>query len=1296
MTTVDVDKQRLLLKLLRERGEAAGPQINPVPAGTAVPLNSAQARIWFFCQQYPDSTEYSMPELRVFDGALEEATLTAAVDRLMRRHDALRLRMFVRDGVPVQVDHDRIEPPVTWYDLRDLSAAQAEERAVELGNRSAQTPFVIDEPYLFTIIGFALPDDRAMLALNFHHLNVDGISRLQFVAELEAVLHDRSLEPPAPVGFLDYVAWETDRTDEATLDRELGYWLDKLDGELPVLDLPRDRPRPSVSSRDGRTVPISIPGPLLARLQRVADDEGVTVYVVLVAAYRLFLARMGAQRDVIVGAPLAGRDHEATERILGCFVKTVPLRTDLTGDPTFREVVRREQETIIGAHDNQTVPYDRVVADLAPPRLPGVTPVFQTMVNLMTAAPGAEETNEPVGQQLESNSSQRELSLSLAATPDGLDGLFIYSADIFDPPTMQRFAAVFATLLSAAAERPDERAFALPMLDPAERERILHDLNPYRRPDTAHQSLTRPIEEWVRQSPDAIALHGADGPVRYADLDARAGRLARHLYDLGVRPGDAVALGLPPGVDWVVAVYAAAKLGAPTLTLPPQLRDDQIEPMLAEVGPAVVVVEPGTASRVPAGSWQRVSAAEGAPGDLPVEGSGYGGRLLHYATTITADGRAAVMYPVAAALARLDALQDRYPIGPEDVVLALALSDGPDAIDEIFWPLRQGAAIVVGPDDPTAAIDAYGVTILFASLASRKVDGSVGGKSVRRVFCDGDPATVGRAGRFPGELISGYGSAETGRIATGAGVVVRPAPHVTLYVLDETLTPTPIGVPGEVYVGGETGLPEAYLRAPALTAHRFVADPFGPAGARMYRTGDLGRYCDNGSLEVLGRIDRQTTVHGMRVDLAEVEVAFADQDGVLQAVVTAAPDRVGELAAFVVLAPGRELPVAELLDGAASRLPQYLVPTVVTVVDAIPETIGGGLDLEALLDLVQERTVEAPAASDVGPMVPATPLEAGLAEIYRRLLRRASVNVTDSFFVMGGHSLLVFKLIEECAAELGVWPTVQDVFTSPSVRELAGKLQAAQDEITAEEDNLVGLVENPGAPLLVFVHAASGSVLPFYEVAQRLGAEFAVYGLQSLPDDPPASIESIAAVYLDQVDAVRGVAPVVLAGWSVGGCVAVEMARMWLERDELVATTILIDTWAAPAFMTDAGEADQTRTSIMELDVLRLEGADADPATFAELTAMIERNRTAFLDYRPAPFPGDLEILRASVPLPPGTRPFPGGYMDGDRGWGALAAHVETTEISGSHLSLFDAEHADALAAAIKAAVDRQMQFEEI
>ncbi|WP_406098981.1 non-ribosomal peptide synthetase [Streptomyces sp. NBC_01013] len=1272
MTALNVDKQQMLMKLLRERSTATrGPRITPVPPGTPVPLNPPQARIWFSCRQYPDTSEYSLPELRTLDRPLDLPTLRAVTAELMARHDVLRVRMFECDGVPMQQDDGPIEPPVTWHDLRHLSAGEAQARATASGNEAARRPFPLDGPCFFQVIGFALPGDRTMLAVNFHHIVIDGLSRAMVVAELDALLAGRPLGPAPLVGFLDYVAWEQANADDTAIRSDLSYWTGKLAGDLPVLDLPSDRPRQATSSRSGGTVPISVTGPVLARLRQLATDEGVTLFVVVMAAYKLFLARMTGQRDIIVGVPLAGRDHEVAESIVGCFVKSAPLRTDLSGDPTFREVVRQVQEAVLGAHDHQTVPFDRVVAELGLPRLSGVQAVFQTMVNVQSTAVGGAAD---LGTELDTSAAMWDLAASLFVDEDVMSGVLVYDAGLFEKSTALRFASLLEGLLAAVAGQPDARAFELPLLAPAERERVLHELTGPGRPDIRYRTMAQPFEEQARRTPDAVAVHTGEGAVSYAELNTRANRLAWVLLGAGVGPGDVLALCLADGADEIVARYAAAKLGTPYTAIAPE--------QLAGAAPDVVITDRATAADVPAGPWRVVSFADAgqwagaATDDPPVAEAGYDLlRLVH------SPGRpGAVARPVVAELAEVAELQRAHPLGAGDVVL-------PETPDGAFWPLSSGGAVLLCPPvvhrDPRPLmehIDTYRVTTLWTT-ASVPLDGA-GGGSLRRVFHGGEPVTV--AG-FPGEVITWRGWPETGRVTERD----RRLAHQSLYVLDEALEPTPVGVAGELYVGGE-GLARGYHRLPTPTAERFVADPFGVPGARMVRTGELCRRREDGSLEHLGPADRQITVHGMRVGRATVEAAFTGQGGVALCAVTAAPE--GGLAAFVVPSGERELSGTELAEGAARRLPDYLVPGSVTVVDRIARGDDGAIDVATLLGLRDTAIL----VEDEHFVAPATELEARLAAIYARLLRRDAVSVTDNFFDLGGHSLLVFKLIEECESELGLRPSVQDVFTGPKVRELAATLGAVQTA-RALEDNLVGLVENPGAPLMVFVHAASGSVLPFYEVAQRLGGEFALYALQSLPDDRPATIEEIAARYVAAVDEVRGVAPVVLAGWSMGGCVAVEMARHWLLRGERVAATLLLDTWAPPSFMSSAAEAAEVRAACLALDVLRLEGAEADAAAaVTELTGMVERNRDSFLDYWPEFYPAEVELLRASDPLPADAPKFPAGYMDDDRGWGAFVAELETTEVKGSHLSLFDPEHVDHLAAAIRDAVSRRMGYEEI
>jgi len=1315
MTVLDQNKQRLLAKLLREQSAAPqGPQVPVIPPGSEVPLNSAQARIWFFCRAYPASAEYNLPEMRLMPLPLDPAALRAATAALIARHDALRLRVFERDGVPLQRDDGVFDPPVTWYDLRDRPAVEAARAAAETGHRLAQRPIPLAGP-LFEVAGFALPGDQTMLALNFHHVVIDGWSRLQIVAELDALLVGRPLDPPSPVGFLDYVAWERQNVDEELCQRELDYWLDKLGGELPVLDLPKDRPRPATSSREGHTVPLAVSAGALTRIRRIAADEGTTPFVVAISAYKVFLARVSRQRDVLVGTSLAGRDHEIAEAIAGCFVKSVALRTSLDGDPTFRDVVRRVHETLLEAHDHQAVPYDRVVAELRQARMPGVHPVFQTFFNLQPPGEGAGGVTDPVV-ELETNAAKWDLTVTFTEGDDGLEGLMEYAADLFDEPTVARFAASFQRLLTAAATAPDTPAFELPVLDDEERQRILYRLNPHQRPQIPYATMAQPFEEQVRRTPDAVALVDRAQTVSYADLNRRANRLARHLRGRGVRAGTYVAVCLDRGVDVIVALYAAAKLGAPYVPLDPELPDDRIAFMVEDAAPAVVLVDPAARSRMPAGAWSVIDVtdtgawADESAADLPVGGPGYD--LVHLLYTSGTTGRPkAVAYPAAGALADIRWLQRTYPFQPGDTAIFKTSYGFDVSIWEIFWPLYVGASLAICPPgehkDPQRLlelVERHQVSMMFLvpSMTEPFLDIAPPGScpSLRWLFCGGEPVTArirdGFHARFGGQIVNCYGPTEAGCVtdmalpaAPGAPVPLgRPAANFALYVLDEQLEPTPIGVPGEVYIGGEVGLARGYHRRPELTAERFLPDPFGPPGSRMYRTGDLCRYRDDGVLEHLGRIGRQVKVRGMRVELAEIEAVLTEQDGVARCVATVLADRPGDIAAFIVAAEGGEVSVPAVTAAAARLLPAYMMPATVLVVPDIPRFVSGKVDFAALT----ERGADDPA--DVGPVTaPEGELETILAGIFGQILGLPTLSVTDSFFELGGHSLLVFRLIQQCSAKLGIRPAVQDVFAAPSVRELAALISAAT---TPGDANLTVIAENPGRPMIVFVHAASGSTLPFFEVGRRLAGDFAVYGLQALADDPAGGIEDIGRRYREAVDAVRGTVPVILAGWSMGGCVALEMAREWRRQGVPSAAVLMLDTWAPPSFMATDEDARWVRDSILALDVLQLEGAQDAADAVAELDRLVDRNRGAFLDYRPDFYPGEIDLLRASDPLPDARIGFPAGYMDGDRGWAAHCAQVTTAQVHGSHLSLFDAVHAAELAEAIRSVIADRMASEVI
>ena len=840
----------------------------------------------------------------------------------------------------------------------------------------------------------------------------------------------------------------------------LAYWTQQLGGDLPVLDLPADRPRPAGSpSADpgGRphgtepavpgggaaaathTAPVRLAAEPVRAMRRLARAEQTTPYVVALAAYQIFLARLARQRDVVVGV---------------CRPHPVALRTTLLGEPTFREVIGWVRDTVREADRHGAVPLEQILAQLSLPRLPGVPMPFQASFGYVGPADADQAGAGPT-----------DLDLLLREDGQELAGQLACPADRFDQSTVSRFAGLLEHLCGQLAGAPDKPVFGLPLLPARQRERMLYGLNRYERPEIAYTTMAQPFEAQVRRTPDLLALVSDQGSLTYAELNSRANQLGWYLRRAGARPGSFVAVSMERGLDLMVALYAVAKTGAAYVPIEPELPEARASFMLADSEPVAVLTDAATAPRLPDGPWRALAVdvdsaqwADESTDDVTPEP---GNHLIHMLYTSGTTGRPkAVAYPVDGALADIFWMQQRYPYRPGDTAI-LKTSYGFDvSIWEIFWPLYCGSRVAICPPgghrDPVALrefVDRYQVTAMFMvpTMMPPFYDQAPPGScpSLRRVYCGGEPVTPrvrdGFHERFDRtDLINAYGPTELGCVAEtvlpvdpGAPVVVGPPPaHRRAYVLDEQLQPVPVGVAGELFVGGDVGIAQSYHRRPSLTAERFLADPYGRPGGRMYRTGDLCRYREDGVLEHLGRIGRQVKIRGMRIELAEIEAVFAEHDDVGQCVVTIVPDRDGEIAAFVVAAPGRTISLPSLLSHAASLLPTHMHPTTVTVVSHIPTFIHGKIDFAALL-----RQVDRTGGADRSPVVPpANELEAQLLRIYRELLGRDSISVTDSFLAMGGHSLLVLKLIEVCAAELQVELSIEDVIKALSARELAAAI----------------------------------------------------------------------------------------------------------------------------------------------------------------------------------------------------------------------------------------------------------------
>ncbi|MEV6976425.1 amino acid adenylation domain-containing protein [Kitasatospora sp. NPDC093806] len=1045
-----------LAAALERAGTGAGAGTGPArPALTRggddepVVASSGQERLLFLHELHPDSPGYVIPIAWRVAGRLDPTLLRGSLERLAARHDALRTRFPGGDRPPV------IGPePVV-----DLRLAEAGEWDEELAAAELRRPFDLAAGPAWRAVLFRLPGQDVLL-LVLHHLVADGWS-LGVIARELGELYAGGTPPLPPVRYADFARHQRAELTPARLADRLAWWRATLTG-VPVLELPTDRPRPAVLGTDGATLRFALPQEALRTLEQLARDGSTTLHTLLLAVFQVLLGRWSGQRDFAVGTAAAGRAHAELEHVVGFFANTLAVRADLAGDPTLDELLGRVREAVLGAYDHQDVPFERVVEELRPDRDLSRNPVFQTMFALRDATaalrlPGLAAEELPLGWR----TAKFDLTLFVDRAADGgCTGLFEYATDLFDAATVERLAAGFGRLLLAIAERPDGRLGDWDLLDPAEAARLVA-AGTAPRPPIEPLPLHRLVADRAAAQGERPAL--VDGPVvwTYADLDARANRLAHHLISLGAGPETVVAVSLPRGAELVAAQLAVLKAGAAYLPLDADQPAERSRHLLAESGARLLI---GDAGRPALGCRVVDLAREAATIDrLPDTAPEVAVGPDHLAFLVYTSGSTGRPKGVAIshrALVRTVRAGSHLALGPEDRV-ALAASPVFDAATfEVWATLVAGAALVVTPPDVVLSPDAlaghlerHRVTTLFLTTALfnqvvRERPRALA--ALRTVLFGGeaaDPLAVGallaEAGG-PDRLLHMYGPAESttfgtwhlvdGRDRGAAGVPIgRPVDNTTAYVVDERLRPVPVGVVGELLLGG-AGLARGYAGAPGRTAERFLPDPFGPPGARVYRTGDLVRWDARGRLEFVGRADGQVKVRGFRVEPGEVEGAVRRHPAVRDTVVVARPDRSGALA-LVAYAVGDRAALDGLAGFLAERLPAYLVPSAVVVLDELPLTRNGKVDRAAL-----PAPVHTPAGRGRRP---AAGLERELAAVWSEVLGVDEPGAEDDFFDLGGHSLLAIRVVGAVAERTGRQLTFRDLFTARTISGLAKLLDDA-------------------------------------------------------------------------------------------------------------------------------------------------------------------------------------------------------------------------------------------------------------
>ena len=1000
-------------------------------AADVFPASFAQERLWFLERLQPDLALYAINVRFSLPGRIDPDRLTSALEELIARHEVLRTSLSVQGGELTQVVPAAVPVALARTDLFGVPAGErwAAFEAVCLGD--AVEPLALDRPPLWRGRLVRLADDECWLVFIVHHTIFDAASAAIFLAELLEIYaaREQGREPELAelaIQYADYAVWQRERFAKGEMDRQLAYWRDGLAGAPADLTLPTDRPRPAVASFHGSVLELVWSKELTDGLSGLAQQGGMTLFMVLLSGLAAVLSRWSGQDEVVVGSLVGGRDQAETEPLIGMFVNTLNLRVDVTGDPTFRELLGRVRAVVLGALDNAEVPFEKVVEALRPERHLSRAPLHQVELNLLPPGPG---------RQFRNGTAKLDLFIDAGLTDDGrLEYRVDYSSDLFDEATVGRLVASFEALLADAVGDPDRRVSRLDLLGGTDGRvftpvdfprRCLHDLV-------------------AAQAAEAVAVVEPGGRrLTYAELDACATAVAGRLQARGIGLGDRVGVCLPRGADLVAALLGVLKAGAAYVPLDPDYPPERLDYMAgdAEVG---LVVDRELIAEITAADAVDFQPVAVHPEDLAyvIYTSGSTGRPK------------GVMVPHRAVVNLVTDVARAPGLGPGDGFLFLTSVSFDIAALEVFGPLLAGATVV-----PVAerAVHAAGEVrrliedgLVTVVQATPSVLGVLGPQlppgSLRWIVSGGEPLPVALARRLlgvAGEVWNFYGPTETTiwscHYPVPADVeamsIGGPLANTSAYVLGPGLVPVPVGVAGELFVGGD-GVTRGYWRRPGLTADRFVPDPFGPAGARLYRTGDLARWRADATLEYLGRQDDQVKVRGVRIELGEIEDCLARYPQVTRAVVALRDDAPGGrgLVAYVQWA-GETGSVAQLRGFLGERLPQEMMPAAFVAVAEFAVAPGGKLDRAALP--APEAAAVAPQASFVAP---STATEELLCGIWQDLLGRERVGTDDNFFDLGGHSLAMAALQARLVEPIGHEVPILDLFRYPTVRALAGYL----------------------------------------------------------------------------------------------------------------------------------------------------------------------------------------------------------------------------------------------------------------
>lgn len=1085
LANLSPEQKELLLKKLREQQrEKQEQQTTPIipraPRDQPLPLSFAQELLWIEKQLKPESTAYTITNALRLTGQLHVHALRRSLQELIRRHEILRTSFSLREERIEQLIATDIPLPFQEFNLESLSRSEQEREIARLIADEEHYVFDLTKAPLLRMILVRLGETDHALLLTMHHIITDKWSMGIFIREL-GILYDAFAQnqpsplPELPVQYADFAVWQRQRLTKEILDAQLAYWRQQLSGIPPLIDLPTDRVRPPMQAYQGGVEQFCIPTEIINQIKAFGQQAGATLFMTLLAAFATLLSRYSRQDDVVIGTVIATRRQTELEALIGFFLNNLVFRVLLEGNPTFQELLTQVKQVALDAYAHQDIPFEYLVNELRPTRHLNHQPITQIMCVLenVPMEPLALQGLTLTPMRLETMTADYDLALSMAETADGLIGKLIYNALLFDAATIKRMGGHFETLMAGIAADPNQRVLDLPIVTKAEAVQILEEWNPPEQPIKSARCIHEFFEERVEQSPDAVAVIFEGQQLTYRELNQRANQLAHYLQKRGVGPEALVGICVERSLEMIIGLLGVLKAGGAYLPLDPtyprerlafMIQDSRISLLLTHAALRETLAFDGVSVCYLDADWPRI-------GEESQRNTVSGVTLENLAYVIYTSGSTGMPKGVLVnhkGIPNLCDLQIRaFRISQKSHVLQFASFSFDAAVSEVFTTLIAGAALYIVskehlfPGHPLVeTLRDLAITVVtlppsvFSTLEAHEFP------ALQTVISAGEACSAEIIRRWSAErhFINAYGPTETTVCATMneqpdpeiPSCIGNVNPNFTIYILNSNLQLCPMGIPGELHIGGR-GLARGYLNRPELTAEKFISNPFSRRpGERLYKTGDLARYLPDGRIDFLGRLDHQVKVRGYRIELGEIEAALRRHSAIAEAVAITKKTSSGDtqLLAYVVPRLGQSVTVAELRDFITQYIPEYMIPSAMITLEYLPMTPNGKLDRHALPMPDAERLANAENF-----VAPRNSLEQTLAKIWSELLHLNAIGIHDDFFESGGHSLLTVRMIFRLKEALQCELLPQDIFEAPTIAQLAERIQSNRLKAMTAQDN---------------------------------------------------------------------------------------------------------------------------------------------------------------------------------------------------------------------------------------------------